>query len=82
MSRTVPAGISTAACRDRGVARGPVAAQVPVAGSNSSAEPSGPEAPWPPATSTLPLPSSVAEWLARAAAMGPVVAEKVPAAGS
>ncbi len=59
----------------------PVALQVPVAGSYSSAVAREPVAENPPVTSTLPLGSSVAVWPERAVAMEPA-ALQVPVAGS
>ena len=59
----------------------PVAENVPVPGSYSSAEARKPMLLWPPVTNTLPLGSSVAVWPVRAVAMLPVE-EKPPVAGS
>src|SRR5213078_4481255 len=64
------------------LAIGPVAAQVPVAGSYSSAEGTlAPPAPAPPTTSTFPLASKLAVCPLRAVVIGPVAAQ-VPVAGS
>jgi len=66
----------------RAVVSEPVAAQVPVAGSYSSAlAAAAPPLPKPPATRTLPEKSGVAVWKLRAVASEPVAAQ-VPVAGS
>ena len=70
-------------CWSRAVFSDPVALQVPVAGSYSSALASWPplDPPSPPATSTLPLGSKVAVATLRAVVIDPV-ALHVPVAGS
>src|SRR3990172_8457708 len=84
VTRTVPSGSSVAVWFRRGVTMLPVAFQVPVCGSYSSAAAStsrfGP-LPKPPATSTLPSGSSVAVWYLRPVTMFPV-AVQVPLSGS
>jgi len=74
---TFPELSRVAVCETRAVAMLPVGANVPVAGSNSSAV-ALPQ----PATSTLPVLSNVAVLLACTNCMLPVVAEKVPVLGS
>ena len=57
---TLPLGSNVAVCKERAMLRLPVAVQVPLAGSYSSALVKTTPVPCPPATSTLPLGSNVA----------------------
>src|SRR2546421_4049026 len=68
---TRPSLRTAAVWKRRGVAMLAAADQVPVVGSNSSAESSQPPELSPPATSTLPSCSSVAVWFSRPLAIAP-----------